>query len=86
MEGIPIGLLSGWAFGSTIAMAVVMMVAKGTWVPGSTHQAMTEDRNYWRAEAQRQQQMREAVATPLMELLEALKERIEAEDQRQVAS
>jgi alpha/beta superfamily hydrolase len=81
MEGIPIGLLSGWAFGSTIAMTVVMMVAKGTWVPGSTHQAMTEDRNYWRAEAQRQQALREAGATKLQELVETLQQHIQKQGQ-----
>jgi alpha/beta superfamily hydrolase len=81
MEGIPIGLLSGWAFGSTIAMTVVMMVAKGTWVPGSTHLAMTEDRNYWRAEAQRQQTMREESATALKDLTEALRDHIKGQGQ-----
>jgi alpha/beta superfamily hydrolase len=74
MEGIPIGLLSGWAFGSTIAMTVVMMVARGTWVPGTTHQLMIEDRNFYRDKFEKLQAERDTSIETLEELLKMIRE------------
>lgn len=51
MDGIPnISLLSGWAFASVVGMTVVMAVIRGKLVPGLTHDAMTEDRDYYRTQ------------------------------------